>query len=385
MRVNGQEVTFNIFDALNYPDEGSEECSFVKTIDSLVQKQIRREQDNFKEELAQFEDGKLLEEEKLELIKEKQAIPQWTKRYESLELTSENFKENVPSIEKPLVLELKQLPSHLKYVYLGDNETLPVIISSYLTPPQEENLIVTLKRHKKAIGWQIADIKGISPTLCMHKILLEDNSKNSIEGQRRLNPIMKEVVKKEIIKWLDARIIYPISDSVWVSPVQCVPKKGGVTTIAIAPEDQEKTTFTCPYKMEIFMDDFSIFGESFQSCLVNLEKVLDWCEKTNLVLNWEKCHFMVQEGIVLGHKVSKKGIEVDKAKIEDFSKISKPLCQLLEHNRTFEFDEACLKAFETLRNALVSTPIIIALDWEKPFELMCDASDFVVGAMLGQR
>ena len=102
------------------------------------------------------------------------------------------------------MLELKQLPSHLKYVYLGENETLPVIISSYLTLLQEENLVVTLKRHKKAIGWQMADIKGISPTLCMHKILLEENSKNSIEGQRRLNPIMKEVDKKEIIKWLDA-------------------------------------------------------------------------------------------------------------------------------------------------------------------------------------
>ena len=107
----------------------------------------------------------------------------------------------MPSIEKPPVLELKQLSSPLKYVYLGHNETLPVIISSYLTPLQEENLIVTWKRHKKAIRWQIVDIKGISPTLCMHKILLEDNSKNSIEGQRRLNPIMKEVVKKEIIKW----------------------------------------------------------------------------------------------------------------------------------------------------------------------------------------
>ena len=146
-------------------------------------------------------------------------------------MASENFKENVPSIEKPPVLELKQLPSRLKYVYLGDNETLPIIISSYLTPLQEENLIVTLKRHKKAIGWQMADIKGISPTLCMHKILLEDNSKNSIEGQRRLSPIMKEVVKKEIIKWLDARIIYLISDSVWVSPIQCVPKKGGITVV----------------------------------------------------------------------------------------------------------------------------------------------------------
>ena len=110
----------------------------------------------------------------------------------------------MPSIEKPPVLELKQLPSHLKYVYLGDKKSLLVIISYYLTPLQEENLIVKLKKHKKAIGWQMADIKGISPTLCMHKILLENNSKNNIEIQIRLNSIMKEVVKKEIIKWLDA-------------------------------------------------------------------------------------------------------------------------------------------------------------------------------------
>ena len=119
MRVNDREVTFNVFNALKYPNEGIEECSFVKTIDSLVQKQIRKEQESFKEELAQLEDGKLFEEEKLELIDKKQEIPRWIKRYESLELPSENFNDNVPSIENPPVLELKQLPSHLKYVYLG--------------------------------------------------------------------------------------------------------------------------------------------------------------------------------------------------------------------------------------------------------------------------
>ena len=88
-----------------------------------------------------------------------------------------------------------------------------------------------LVTHKKAMGWTIADIKGISPSVCMHKILLEDEYRNSVEQQRQLNPIMKEVVKKEILKWLDAGIIFPISDSKWVSPVQCVPKKGGVTVV----------------------------------------------------------------------------------------------------------------------------------------------------------
>ena len=78
----------------------------------------------------------------------------------------------------------------------------------------------------------MADINGISPSICMHKILLEDCSSNSVDHQKRLNPIMKEVVKKKIIKWLNAGIIYPISDNSWVSPVQCVPKKGGITVIA---------------------------------------------------------------------------------------------------------------------------------------------------------
>ena len=96
---------------------------------------------------------------------------------------------------------------------------------------QEETLLSVLKGFKRAIGWTIADIKGISPSFCMHKILLEDEKKGFVEGQRRMNPIMKEVVKKEIIKWLDAGIIYPISDSSWVSPVQCVPKKGGITVV----------------------------------------------------------------------------------------------------------------------------------------------------------
>ncbi|XP_063938059.1 uncharacterized protein LOC135147933 [Daucus carota subsp. sativus] len=221
----------------------------------------------------------------------------------------------------------------------------------------------------------------------------------------------------------------------------------GYNQIAISPEDQEKTTFTCPYgtfafrrvpfglcgapatfqrcmmaifsemigiNVEVFMDDFSVFGTSYDECLTNLRMVLKRCVETNLILNWEKCHFMVQEGIILGHKVSAKGLEVDKAKVEtiknlppplsvkgirsflghagfyrrfikDFSKISKPLCNLLEKDIPFKFDEECLEAFEFLKKKLTSAPIITAPDWSKPFELMCDASDYAVGAVLGQR
>ncbi|KAL4273203.1 hypothetical protein GQ457_13G016180 [Hibiscus cannabinus] len=157
------------------------------------------------------------------------------------------------------------------------------------------------------------------------------------------------------------------------------------------------------------MDDFSTFGEDFDNCLNNLEKVLKRCKETNLVLNWEKCHFMVDEGIVLGHKISSKGMEVDKAKIEvisklpppttvkgirsflghagfyrrfigDFSKITKPLCSLLEQGRPFEFNDDCTKAFNLLKQKLVTAPIVEPPDWKLPFELMCDASDYAVGA-----
>ncbi|GJR27227.1 reverse transcriptase domain-containing protein [Tanacetum coccineum] len=221
----------------------------------------------------------------------------------------------------------------------------------------------------------------------------------------------------------------------------------GYFQIPIEPKDQEKTTFTCPYgtfayrrmpfglcnapgtfqrcmmaifhdmiekTMEVFMDDFSVFGDSFSSCLANLDKMLKRCEDTKLALNWEKSHFMVKEGIVLGHKISRKGIEVDKAKVDvisklphpttvkgirsflghagfyrrfikDFSKISRPMTHLLEKNTPFIFSEDCILAFQTLKKKLTEAPILIAPNWDQPFEIMCDASDYAIGAVLGQR
>nr|GEW14161.1 reverse transcriptase domain-containing protein [Tanacetum cinerariifolium] len=166
--------------------------------------------------------------------------------------------------------------------------------------------------------------------------------------------------------------------------------------------------------MEVFMDDFSVFGNSFSTCLTNLENMLKRCEDTKLDLNWEKSHFMVKEGIVLGHKISKKGIEVDKEKIKvisklphpttvkgirsflghagfyrrfikDFSKISRPMTHLLEKNSPFIFSNECIQTFRTLKDKLTEAPILIAPNWDQPFELMCDASDYAVGAVLRQR
>ncbi|GJV97580.1 reverse transcriptase domain-containing protein [Tanacetum coccineum] len=166
--------------------------------------------------------------------------------------------------------------------------------------------------------------------------------------------------------------------------------------------------------MEVFMDDFSVFGNSFENCLSHLDKMLQRCKDTNLCLNWEKGHFMVKEGIVLGHKISKDEIEVDKAKvdviaklphpttvkgvrsflghagfyrrfIQDFSKIARPMTHLLEKETPFFFSKECIESFNTLKRKLTEAPILIAPDWDLPFELMCDASDFAIGAVLGQR
>ena len=221
----------------------------------------------------------------------------------------------------------------------------------------------------------------------------------------------------------------------------------GYNQIAIAPEDQEKTTFTCLYGtfafirmsfglcnapatfqrcmvsmfsdlveevMEIFMDDFTVYGSSFDHYLNNLETVLQRCKDKQLALNWEKCHFMVAEGIVLGYKIYATGLEVDQSKvsiiktlaspttvkgirsflghagfyrrfIKNFSKIARPLCRLLEKDTRFNFDDSCKAAFEEIKIRLVQAPIMAAQEWDQRFEIMCDASDFAMGAVLGQR
>ncbi|GJW73659.1 reverse transcriptase domain-containing protein [Tanacetum coccineum] len=230
---------------------------------------------------------------------------------------------------------------------------------------------------------------------------MEDDCKLVVQHQRKVNPKIHEVIKKEVIKRLDVGLIYPISNSPWMSPVHCVPKKGGTfqrCMMAIFHDMIEET-------MEVFMDDFLIFGESFSSCLSHLDKMLKRCEDTNLVLNWEKCHFMVKEGIILGHKISKSGIEVDKAKvdviaklphptsvkgiqsflghvgfyrrfIQDFSKIARLMTHLLEKETPFVFSKECIEGFNILKKKLTEAPILVAPDWDLPFEIMCDASDY---------
>ncbi|KAK8913958.1 hypothetical protein KSP39_PZI023509 [Platanthera zijinensis] len=539
LRVGDDEVTFSITHSMKNTLAKDDSCFFVDVVSddssfclsdfekefstfcssSLTTESLQGSDESsyclseFEKEFSDFCSSSVLPSESLqEAVLAASPTPYYVpykKVYEDIIFEKERISKS--SYEEPPTLELKELPEHLKYAFLEKDSKLPVIVSAYLTDTQNDKLLLVLRKHRRAIAWQISDIKGIIPSFCTHKILMEDNSRNSIQPQRRINPNMKEVVKGEVMKLLDAGIIYPISDSKWVSPVQVVPKKGGITVVSnenneliptrtvtgwrmcidyrklndatrkdhfplpfidqilerlsghsfycfldglsvyfqipISPEDQEKTTFTCPFGtfayrrmpfglcnapatfqrcmlaifdkyvesiMEVFMDDFSVFGDSFDRCLENLEKVLERCEETNLALNWEKCHFMVREGLVLGHKISAKGIEVDVAKIEvieklppptnikairsflghagfyrrfikDFSKITKPLTHLLEKDAPFIFDDSCISAFESIKEKLINAPIMIAPVWDLPFEIMCDASSFAVGAVLGQR
>jgi hypothetical protein len=114
---------------------------------------------------------------------------------------------------------------------LGQDKTYPVIVSDELSPEENEKLLSLLKKHKKVIGYSIKDLKGLSPAFCTHRIPMEDQFKLIVEHQRRLTHAMRQVVKKEVIKLLDAGIIYPVLDSEWVSPVHCVPKKEGLTVV----------------------------------------------------------------------------------------------------------------------------------------------------------
>ncbi|GKA99268.1 reverse transcriptase domain-containing protein, partial [Tanacetum coccineum] len=210
-----------------------------------------------------------------------------------------NTKTDKSSIDEPPEVELKDLPPHLEYAFLEGDDKLPVIIAKDLSVKEKAALIKVLKSRKRAIAWKHSDIKGINPEFYTHKILMEDDYKLAVQHQRWVNPKIHDVIKKEVEKLLDAGLIYPILDSPWVSPVHCVPKKGGFTVVA---NDE---------------------NELIPNRLVTGWRVcIDY--HTNLCLNWEKSHFMVKEGIVHGHKISKNGIEVDKSKVDVISKLPHP-------------------------------------------------------------
>nr|GEV83953.1 retrovirus-related Pol polyprotein [Tanacetum cinerariifolium] len=196
--------------------------------------------------------------------------------------------------ESLMDLELKHLPYNLEYAFLEEPFFLPVIILSQLFEENKNKLISVLKRHKQAFAWKTTDIPGTCLSFCKHKIQLFEDKKPVVENQKRLNPNMQEVMKKEIVKLLDTSIIYLIADIPWEF-------------------------------VKVFMDDFFVFGNSFDNYLNNLDKMIQYCKDAHIVLNLEKCHFMVKERIVLRHKVSDADLEVDIAKFDVISKLPPPL------------------------------------------------------------
>nr|GEU66418.1 reverse transcriptase domain-containing protein [Tanacetum cinerariifolium] len=242
-------------------------------------------------------------------------------------------KSDKSSIDEPLEVELKDLPPYLKYAFLEGDDKLPVIIAKYLSLEEKTALIMVLKSYKRAIAWKLSDIKGIDPEFCTHKILMEEDFEPAMQHQRRVNPKIYDVIKQEVLKLLDAGLIYPISDSPWVSPVHCVPKKGGF--IVVENEDNELIP-------------------------------------TRQVMGWRVCIDYRHAGFY-------------RRFIKDFSKIARLKTRLLEKDTPFIFPKECVEVFQTLKRKLTEAPILIATDWDMPFELMCDASDFAIGAVLGQR
>ncbi|GJW86495.1 reverse transcriptase domain-containing protein [Tanacetum coccineum] len=330
-------------------------------------------------------------------------------------------------IDEPPEVELKDLPPHPEYAFLEGDNKLPVIIAKDLSVEEKAALIKVLKSHKRAIAWKLSDIKGINPEFCTHKILMEEvpwvSPVHYVPKKGGFTVVENDenelIPTRLVMGWrvcIDYRnlnestpkdhFLLPFMDQMLErlagNEYYCFLNGfSGYFQIPIDPHDQEKTTFTCPYRMfayrrmpfglcnapstfqrclmaifhdmiekmmEVFMDDFSVFGNSFENCLSHVDKMLQRCEDTNLCLNWEKSHFMVKEGIVLGHKISKKGIEVDKDKVDviaklphpttvkgvrsflghagfyrrfikDFSKISRPMTHLLEKNTPFIFSD----------------------------------------------
>jgi len=226
LRTDEEKIMFNVFEAMKRHDDDSD-CFRVDVIEEVVEDVHVEEQPSPPLERVIVNSIEKVEDEFEEEIEEclRQLEANLVDSNPKVEEVLSSDKEEVAQEDKAKTVELKELPSHLKYVFLGENGSNPAILSSSLARLEESKLLRVLRANKEAMGWAISDLKGISPTLCMHKIKMEDEYKPVVQPQRRLNPTMKEVVKKEVLKLLEAGMIYPISDSEWVSPVHVVPKK----------------------------------------------------------------------------------------------------------------------------------------------------------------
>nr|GEU58909.1 DNA-directed DNA polymerase [Tanacetum cinerariifolium] len=256
------------------------------------------------------------------------------------------------SIEEPPELELKELPSHLEYAFLEETDKLLVIIAKNLKDDEKEALLKVLKAHKRAIAWKITDIKGIDPRFCTHKILTEEDYKPAVQSQRRVNSKIHEVIKKEVIKLLDAGIIYPIFDSPWVSPVHCLPKKGGMIVVANENNELIPTRLVTDWRVCIDYRKLNDATRKDHFSLPFMDQMLERLARNEFYCfldglssyfqipidpqDQEKTTFTCAYGTFAyrrmpfglsnapGHKISKSGIEVDRAKVDVTAKLPHP-------------------------------------------------------------
>nr|GEW01484.1 hypothetical protein [Tanacetum cinerariifolium] len=295
-----------------------------------------------------------------------------------LKLAEESKKKS--SVEEPPELELKELPSHLEYAFLEDSNKLPVIIAKNLKFDEREALINVLKTHKWAIAWKIFDIKGIDLRFYTYKILMEDDYKPAVQSQRR------------------------------VSSIHCVPKKGGMIIVANENNELIPMRLVTGWRVCIDYRKLNDATRKYHFPLSFMDQMLERLARNEFYCFLEG---FLREGIVLGHKISKSGIEFDRAKvdvivklphltivkgvrsflghagfyrrfIQDFLKIARPMTHILKKGTPFVFSKECIDAFNTLKKKLTEASILVVPDWNFPFELMCDASDYAIGAVLGQ-
>nr|GEX61311.1 reverse transcriptase domain-containing protein [Tanacetum cinerariifolium] len=312
------------------------------------------------------------------------------------------------SVDEPPEVELKDLPPYLEYAFLEGDNKLPVNIAKELGDEEKSALIKVLKSHKRAIAWKLSDIQGINPEFFTHKILMEEDYKpvpvhcvpkiggfTVVENEEneliptRLDTGWRVCVDYQKLNKATRKDGFPLPfmdqmlERLARNEYYCILDGfSGYFQIPINPCDQEKTTFTCPYgmfsnrrmpfglcnasgtfqrcmlaifhdmiekTMEVSMDDFSVFRNSFENRLSRLDKILQRCEDANLSLNWEKSHFMVKEGIFLGHKISKNMIKVDRAKVDVIAKLPHPTTVKVELSKAngpnFKVNGHCVKHY----------------------------------------
>ncbi|GJT80777.1 reverse transcriptase domain-containing protein [Tanacetum coccineum] len=289
--VETKRMIFNIDSAIKHSYSNDDTCFSIDVIDEILEEDFDTLLDEGSKILCSIEGTVLKEEIFSEFDKFIEMAANENYDYESDEeepkfekiTINTDYKIKKSLEEPPTNLELKPLPDNLEYVFLEEPSFLPVIISSQLSAQNKSKLVSILKKHKEAFSWKTTDIRGICPSFYKYKIQLLDG-------------------KRPVIFPNSYRSHGPREDNIHL----CM--------LAIFHDLIEES-------VKVFMDDFSVFGNSFDKFLNNLDKLLQRCKDALLVLNWEKCHFMVKEGIVLGHKVSGTGLEVDKAKIDVISKL----------------------------------------------------------------